>query len=136
MEVDVVTLVFNPTRKIKKGVVGFSQHRVIRRSLDDTMQMINVECNSSESNKSSGVNGQTLHCIEENARDGFTEVEESKQDIYLPVEWYEFSYIRCRLLDHETKTPLQYKYDFVFGCPYIIVRINPSEQLIFRIICK
>ena len=128
VEGDVVKLVFNPTRKIKKGVVGFSQHRVIRRSLDDTMRMIDVECNIIESNKFSGVNGRTLRCIVENVSNGFTEVEESKQDIYLPVELYEFSYIRCRLLDHETTTPLQYKYDFVVGRPYIIVRISPSEK--------
>ena len=90
--------------------------------------MVDVECNIIESNKVSGVDGQTLQCIVENVSDGFTEVDESKQNIYLPVELHEFSYIRCRLLDHETKAPLQYKYDFVVGRPYIIVRISPSEK--------
>ena len=123
-----VKLVVTPTRKIKKGVVGYSQHKVIRRSLDDTMRMVDVECNIIESNKISGVDGRTLRCIVENVSDGFTEVDESKQDIYLPVELHEFSYIRCRLLDHETKAPLQYKYDSVVGRPYIIVRISPSEK--------
>ena len=74
------------------------------------------------------VNGRTLRCIVENVSNGFPEVDESKQDLYLPVELHEFSYIRCRLLDHEMKAPLQYKYDFVVGRPYIIVRISPSEQ--------
>ena len=123
-----VKLVVTPTRKIKKGVVGYSQHKVIRRSLDDMMRMVDVECNIIESNKISGVDGRTLRCIVENVSDGFTEVDESKQDIYLPVELHEFSYIRCRLLDHETKAPLQYKYDSVVGRPYIIVRISPSEK--------
>ena len=123
-----VKLVVTPTRKIKKGVVGYSQHKVIRRSLDDTMRMIDVECNIIESNKISGIDGRTLRCVVENVSDGFTEVDESKQDIYLPVELHEFSYIRCRLLDHETKAPLQYKYHSVVGRPYIIVRISPSEK--------
>ena len=119
-----VKLVVTPTRKIKKGVVGYSQHKVIRRPLDDTMGMVDVECNIIESNTISGVNGQPLRCVVDNVSDGFTEVDESKQDIYLPVELHEFSYIRCRLLDHETKISLQYKYDFVVGLPYIIVRIS------------
>ena len=123
-----VKLVATPTRKIKKGVVGYSQHKVIRRSFDDTMRLVDVECTIIESNKISGVNGRTLRCIVENVSDGLTEVDESKQDIYLPIELHEFSYIRCRLLDHETKTPLQYKYDSVVGRPYIIVRIRPSEK--------
>ena len=89
------------------------------------MRMVDVECNIIESNKISGVTGRTLRCIVENDSDGFTEVDESKQDIYLPVELHEF---RCRQLDHETKAPLQYKYDFVVGRPYIIVRISPSEK--------
>ena len=50
------------------------------------MQMVDVECNIIESNRSSGVDGRTLRCIVENVSDGFTEVDESKQDIYLPVE--------------------------------------------------
>ena len=128
VEVDTIKVVVTPTRKIKKGVVGYSQHIGIRRSLDDKMQMVDVECNIIESTRSSGVDGRTLRCIVENVSDGFAEVDESKQDIYLPVELHEVSYIRCRLLDHETKTPLQYKYDFVVGRPYIIVRISPSEK--------
>ena len=128
VEDDAVKLVVNPTRKIKKGVMGYSQHKVIRRSLDDTMRMVDVECNIIESNKISDLNGRALRCIVEKVSDGFTEVDESKQDKYLPVELHEFSYIRCRLLDHETKTPLQYKYDFVVGRPYIIVRRSPSEK--------
>ena len=128
VEDDTVKLVVTPTRKLRKGVVGYSQHKVIRRSLDDTMQMVDVEFNIIESNKISGVDGQTLRCIVENVSDGFTEVDESKRDIYLPVELHEFSYIRCRLLDHETKAPLQYKNDSVVGRPYIIVRIRPSEK--------
>ena len=88
--------------------MGYSQHKVIRRSLDDTMRMADVECNISDSNKISGIDGRTMQCIVENVSDGFTEVDESKQDIYLPVELHEISYIRCRLLDHEMKAPLQY----------------------------
>ena len=122
-----VKLVVTPTRKIKQGVVGYSQHKVIKRSLDDTMRMVDVECTIIESNKISGVDGRMLRCIVETVSDGFTEVDESK-DIYLPVELHVFSYIRCRLLDHETKAPLQYKYDSVVGHPYIIVRISPSEK--------
>ena len=56
VEDDTAKLVVTPTRKIKKGVVGYSQHKVIRRSLDDTMRMVDVECNIIESNTISGVN--------------------------------------------------------------------------------
>ena len=45
------------------------------------MRMIDVECNIIESNKISGIDGRTLRCIVENVSDGFTEVDESKQDI-------------------------------------------------------
>ena len=44
VEDDTAKLVVTPTRKIKKGVVGYSQHKVIRRSFDDTMPMVDVEC--------------------------------------------------------------------------------------------
>ena len=102
--------------------------KVIRRSLDDATRMVDVEYNIVKSNNISGVNGRTIRCVVENVSGGFTDVEESKQGMYLPEELHEFSYIGCRLLDQETKTPLQYKYDFVVGRPYIIVTISLSKN--------
>ena len=90
--------------------------------------IVDIECSIVESNELSGVNGRTIRCVVNNVTNGFSEVDESKKDIYLPVECYEFSYIRCRLLDHMTKTLMQYRYDYVVGCPYIIVRISPVEK--------
>ena len=90
--------------------------------------ILDIECSIVESNELSGVNERTIRWVVNNVTNGFTEVDESKQDMHLPVQFYEFSYIRCRLLDHMTKTLIQYRYDYAVGRPYIIVRISPVEK--------
>ena len=118
----IISIVFTSTNKIPMGIIalsGYKQHKgEFRRILD-------IECSVVESNKIAGVKGKIVRSVVENAFDFNTDTEESRQDILVPVELHEFSYIRCRLLKHKTDEPLDYKYESTIGTPFLVLKIQP-----------
>ena len=124
---DTMDILFTPTDdKIMKNTTTTSKFKYVRHREEDGSRMIDIECSIIESNKIAGISGRTLRCVVDNLLDGITEVSESRQDMYLPIELHEFSYIRCRLLHHGTLVPLEYKYESVVGRPYIVLKIAPQ----------
>ena len=119
---DVISIVFTSTNDIPKNIIalsGYKQHKgEFRRILD-------VECSIVESNKIAGVKGKIIRSVVENAFDFNTDTEESRQDILVPIELHEFSYIRCRLLKHKTEEPLDYKYESTVGTPFLVLKVQP-----------
>ena len=88
---------------------------------------VDVEVCITASNTLSGTAGH-IRSVTENASDVNTEVDESRQAMFLPTEINEFSYIRCRLLHHVNKQPLQYKYDAIVGRPLLVLKISPDND--------
>ena len=93
---------------------------------DEINRRIDVEVSVIGSNMISGASGRIIRSVVENASDVNTEVDESRQDMYLPIEIKEFSYIRCRLLNHMSKEPIKYKYETVVGRPFLVLKISPQ----------
>ena len=93
---------------------------------DEINRRIDVEVSVIVSNMISGASGRIIRSVVENASDVNTEVDESRQDMYLPIEIKEFSYIRCRLLNHMSKEPIKYKYETVVGRPFLVLKISPQ----------
>ena len=125
---DTMDILFSPIHAtaIRKDTIATSAFKCIRHKEEDGSRIIDIECSIVESNKIAGIPGKTLRCVVDNVSDGTTEIPESKQDMYLPVELHEFSYISCRLLHHSTLTPIEYKYESVVGRPYIVLKIAPE----------
>ena len=80
------------------------------------------------SNKLSGTAGHIIRSDTDNASDVNTEVDESRQAMFLPIEINELSYIHCRLLHHVNKQPLQYKYDAIVGRSLLVLKISPYND--------
>ena len=119
----------NLTSVIKKGTTATCVRKIIKNVIDDEInRRVDVEVSIIASNKLSGTTGQIIRSVSENASDVNTEVDESKQDMFLPIQIKEFSYIRCRLLHHVNKQPLKYKYETIVGRPLLILKITPDEH--------
>ena len=124
-----VSVIFsNLTKVIKRGTTATCVRKIIKHKNDDEInRRVDVEVSIIASNKLSGTTGQIIRSVTENASDVNTEVDESRQDMFLPIQIKEFSYIRCRLLHHVTKQPLQYKYESIVGRPFLVLKITPEE---------
>ena len=103
--------------------------KIIKTMVDDEIdRRVDVEVSIIASNKLSGTTGQIIRSGNENASDVNTEVDESKQDMFVPIQRKEYSYIRCRLLDHVNKQPLEYKYETIVGRPLLVLNITPEQS--------
>ena len=119
----------NLTNVVKKGTTATCVRKIIKNVVNDEInRRVDVEVSIIASNKLSGTTGQILRSVTENASDVNTEVDESKQDMFLPIHIKEFSYIRCRLLHHVNKQPLHYKYETIVGRPLLVLKITPDEH--------
>ena len=125
-----VNVIFtNLTSVIKKGTTATCVRKIIKNVIDDEInRRVDVEVSIIASNKLSGTTGQIIRRVTENASDVNTEVDESKQDMFLPIQIKEFSYIHCRLLHHVNKQPLKYKYETIVGRPLLVIKITPDEH--------
>ena len=124
-----VSVIFsNLTNIIKRGTTATCVRKIIKNKTDDEInRRVDVEVSIIASNKLSGTTGQIIRSVTENASDVNTEVDESRQDMFLPIQIKEFSYIRCRLLHHVNKQPLRYKYETIVGRPFLVMKITPEE---------
>ena len=102
----------NLTSVIQNGTTATYVRKIIKTVIDDEInRREDVEVSIIANNNLSGTTGQIIRSVTENASDVNTEVDLSKQDMFLPIQSKEFSYIRCRLLHHVNKQPLKYKDD-------------------------
>ena len=119
----------NVVKVIKKGTIATCRNKVLNGSTNDEItRRVDVEVSIIASNKLSGTAGHIIKSVTENASDVTTEVDEIRQAMLLPIEINEFSYIRCRLLYHVNKQPLQYKYDAIVGRPLLELKISPDND--------
>ena len=119
----------NVTRVIKKGTIATCRNKVLTVSTNDEInRRVDVEVSIIASNKLSGSAGHIIRSVTQNASDVNTEVDESRQTMFLPIEINEFSYIHCRLVHHVNKQLLQYKYDAIVGRPLLVLKISPDND--------
>ena len=124
-----VSVIFsNLTNVIRRGTTATCVRKIIKHKNDDEInRRVDVEVSIIASNKLSGTTGQIIRSVTENVSDVNTEVDESRQDMFLPIQSKEFSYIRCRLLHHVNNQPLQCKYETIVGRPFLVLKITPEE---------
>ena len=119
----------NVMRVIKKGTIATCRDKVLNGSTNDEInRSVDVEVSIIATNKLSGTAGDIVRRVTENASDVNTEVDESRQAMFLPIQINEFLSIRCRLLHHVNKHPLQYKYDAIVGRPLLVLKICPDND--------
>ena len=119
----------NVTRVLKKGTSATCRNKVLNVSTNnESNRRVDVEVSIIASNKLSGSAGHIIRSVTENASDVNTEIDESRQAMFLPIEINEFSYIHCRLLHHVNKQPLQYKYDAIVSRPLLVMKISPDND--------
>ena len=87
-----VSMIFtNLTNVIKKGTTAPCVRKIIKNMSDDEInRRVVVEVSIITSNKLPGTTGQIIRSVTENASDVNTEVDESKQDMFSPIQIKEF----------------------------------------------
>ena len=87
-----VSMIFtNLTNVIKKGTTATCVRKIIKNmSNDEINRRVVVEVSIIASNKLPGTTGQIIRSVTENASDVNTEVDESKQDMFSPIQIKEF----------------------------------------------
>ena len=123
-----VSVIFsNLTSVIRRGTTATCVRKIIKNMSDDEInRRMDVDVNIITSNTLSGTTGQIIS-VNDNASDLNTDVDESRQDMFLPIQIKQFSYIRCRLLHHVNKQPVKYKYETIVGRPFLVLNITPEE---------